>query len=76
MQISIGIAMGLIGIFLISCLIFFYFLPSYIAGVRRHKNFKSILLINILTGWTFLGWAAALIWAFIDDRTIGQSLTN
>ena len=68
MQIAFGIALGLIGIFLISCLIFFYFLPSYIAGVRKHRNFKPILLINILTGWTFLGWAAALVWSFTDDR--------
>ena len=70
MQIIAGIALGLIGIFLISCLIFFYFLPSYIAGARRHKYFKSILLINILTGWTFLGWAAALIWSFVDEKTV------
>ena len=68
MQISLGIALGLIGVFVISCLIFFYFLPSYIAFVRHHKHFKSILLIDILTGWTFLGWAAALVWAFTDDR--------
>ena len=74
MEIAIGIAAGLIGIFLISCAIFFYFLPSYIAGVRRHKNFKPILLINILTGLTGIGWVVALIWAFIDERTVGQSL--
>jgi hypothetical protein len=68
MSVAAGIALGLIGIFLISCLIFFYFLPSYIASVRKHKHFKSILLVNILTGWTFLGWAAGLIWSFTDDR--------
>lgn len=73
MEIAGGIALGLIGIFLIACLIFFYFLPSYIAGMRKHAYFKQILLINILTGWTFLGWAAALIWSFIDERTVGQS---
>lgn len=69
MEITAGIALGLIGIFLVSCLIFFYFLPSYIAGIRKHKHFKPILLINILTGWTFLGWAAALIWSFIDEKS-------
>lgn len=69
MEITAGIALGLIGIFLVSCLIFFYFLPSYIAGIRKHKYFKPILLINILTGWTFLGWAAALIWSFVDEKT-------
>lgn len=67
--IGIGIALGLIGIFVISCLIFFYALPSYIAKVRNHPHAKSILLINLLTGWTFLGWAAALIWSFVDDKS-------
>lgn len=66
--IALGIALGLIGIFALSCLIFFYGLPSYIAKVRKHPHAKSILLVNLLTGWTFLGWAAALIWSFVDDR--------
>lgn len=68
MNIAAGIALGMIGIFILSCLIFFYFLPAYIAGVRRHRHFKAILLINILTGWTFLGWAAALVWSFVDEK--------
>lgn len=43
-----------------------YFLPAVIAYRRNHANRGVILLINFLLGWTFLGWAGCLIWAFID----------
>lgn len=41
----------------------FYLLPSLIAIVRFHHNFMAIAATNILLGWTFIGWAVALIWA-------------
>ncbi|WP_460116637.1 superinfection immunity protein [Pseudomonas sp. S2_C03] len=41
-----------------------YFLPTFVASSRKHVNFTSIFLVNLLLGWTFLGWVAALVWAF------------
>lgn len=41
----------------------FYFLPASIAFLRNHKNKLAIFLLNLLLGWTFLGWVASLIWA-------------
>jgi hypothetical protein len=38
-----------------------YFLPAYLA--RNKSNFTAILLLNLLAGWTFIGWIIALIWA-------------
>lgn len=38
-----------------------YFLPSYLA--RNNPNFTAILILNILAGWTFIGWIIALVWA-------------
>ena len=40
-----------------------YFLPSFIAFSRAHKDRFMIFLINIFLGWTFLGWVWALIWS-------------
>lgn len=40
-----------------------YFIPSFVAGGRNHRNANAILALNLLLGWTFLGWAIALIWA-------------
>ncbi len=42
-----------------------YFLPAQIA--RKKKNATAILLLNIFTGWTFIGWVAALVWASTKD---------
>jgi hypothetical protein len=49
-------------------LLLLYFLPTFIAWRRRHKNLGSISLVNILIGWTILGWIAALIWSLVDSR--------
>ena len=41
--------------------LFLYFLPAFLA--RNKPNFTSILILNILAGWTFIGWIIALVWA-------------
>ncbi len=40
-----------------------YFAPSFIAIARKHEYVLQITLLNALLGWSFFGWAAALIWA-------------
>ncbi len=40
-----------------------YAAPTLIAIVRTHHSRQAIFALNILLGWTFLGWAAALIWS-------------
>lgn len=40
---------------------FFYFLPAVVA--RKHRQASAIFLLNLFTGWTLIGWLAALIWA-------------
>jgi hypothetical protein len=44
-----------------------YFIPSIIANNRNHRQFTAIFLLNLLLGWTFIGWVAALIWAVTND---------
>ena len=41
-----------------------YFLPPFIAGMRRHQNTTAIFFVTLLLGWTGIGWMAALIWSF------------
>ncbi len=45
----------------------FYFLPSIIALARSKRNLLSIFLLNLLLGWTFIGWVVALVWAVKVD---------
>lgn len=40
-----------------------YFVPWIIAASRNHHNRSSIALLNLLLGWTFIGWVVALIWS-------------
>ncbi len=53
------------GILFIFVCIPLYFLPSIIA--RRKRNFGAIFLLNLLVGWTAIGWVAALIWSLMND---------
>jgi cytochrome c biogenesis protein CcdA len=38
-----------------------------IAFARHHQKQVPIFLIDLLLGWTLIGWLAALIWAFSSD---------
>ena len=40
-----------------------YFLPTVVAGMRGHHQGGAIFLLNLLLGWTFLGWVIALVWS-------------
>jgi len=46
--------------------LFLYFLPAFLA--RNKPDFTSILILNILAGWTFIGWIIALVWALSSGR--------
>ncbi len=41
----------------------FYFLPTLIAFLRQHKNKLAIFLLNLLLGWSGLGWVVSLVWS-------------
>jgi hypothetical protein len=52
---------------LVVCVISFmlYFLPCYIAKRRLSTHFGLVLVVNLLFGWTLLGWIGALVLALI-----------
>lgn len=52
-----------------------YVAPSIVAAEREHYQYKSIVALNLLLGWTFLFWAAAMVWAFSNPmfRPEGES---
>lgn len=45
-----------------------YFIPALIAVLESRKNTGAIVAINILLGWTFIGWIIAFIWALVKDN--------
>jgi hypothetical protein len=40
-----------------------YFVPTFVAFYRQHHNRLAIFVLNLLLGWSFIGWACALVWA-------------
>jgi hypothetical protein len=35
---------------------------------RKHNNLSSIFMLNLLLGWTVIGWIVAIIWAVSSNR--------
>lgn len=40
-----------------------YLLPTWIAFSNRHRNLTTVLFLNLLTGWSGIGWGVALMLA-------------
>ena len=63
---AIGALGGIVILLLIVGGIFLYFLPSFIANRRNAQSGCGIFAVNLLFGWSVLGWIIALIWALAD----------
>ncbi len=53
------------GIVLIFVAFFAYLIPTWIAAARG-RAVGPVLAVNLLLGWTFLGWVVALVWALTE----------
>lgn len=40
-----------------------YLAPAIIADAREREDAFAVTMVNILLGWTVIGWFAALVWA-------------
>jgi len=47
-----------------------YLLPIYEARANQHPNLAAIALVNILLGWSLLGWVIAVVWAYKKPEPI------
>lgn len=43
-----------------------YLVPSFVAYWRMPPNVYSVIAINVLLGWTLIGWVVALAMALRD----------
>jgi hypothetical protein len=48
-----------------SVLTLLYFLPTIVAANRGH-GVTGILLLNLLFGWTGIGWIVLMLWALLS----------
>ena len=56
------------GIILIIAAIVAYFVPTIIAVQDKKQNKTAIIALNVLAGWTFIGWVIALVWALTKEK--------
>lgn len=45
-----------------------YLIPSGIAISKKHNKTFMICFINILAGWTIIGWVTSFIWSLCGNN--------
>ena len=40
-----------------------YLIPTFVALTRQRDQRLKVFAVNVLTGWTLVGWMVAFIWA-------------
>lgn len=45
-----------------------YFLPAVVANRGQAEHEISIFWVNLLLGWTMLGWLAVLLWTVAETK--------
>lgn len=53
-----------------------YLLPTFEAWLRKHQNTSSIALVNILLGWTLIGWVVAEAWALKRAEPVANNTAS
>jgi Superinfection immunity protein len=62
---------GVVRMVVLMFLISGYLLPSIVAGCRGRGSLP-LYLLNVLLGWTFVGWLVALSFALRDERAAAR----
>ena len=55
---------------LICLLLYLYFLPTIISHHYDSENKTWLFYLNLVTGWTCLGWLVAFFWAILEKDDI------
>jgi hypothetical protein len=63
-----SVTSGMTGIVMIVMLLAMYMIPTIIALLRKHRQAGAIAGLNILLGWTVLGWIGAFVWSLINSQ--------
>lgn len=48
-----------------------YFLPWMIAALRGKSNHWGVFWLDLLLGWTLIGWVAAFVMSVLPHRIAG-----
>ncbi|QPI13447.1 hypothetical protein [Salmonella phage vB_SalM_ABTNLsp5] len=62
------VSAGVLGFGSLAIMFIGYFLPWILALLRGTRSNVGIFFLNLLLGWTMIGWVVALIWAIVAER--------
>lgn len=51
-----------------------YFVPTFVA--HKSRQLGGIFALNLLLGWTLVGWAGALVWAIVTPKPTNARYAN
>ena len=58
----------LLGFMVLAVLLALYLLPAIIGFSRHHRQATAIFVLDLLLGWTMIGWIAALVWSLTNSQ--------
>ncbi len=58
---------NLFTVFLVVAGVWLYIMPTLEAYKSNHPQRRAITMLNVLAGWTFIGWVVAMVWARIEN---------
>jgi hypothetical protein len=58
-------------ILLMLCIII-YLLPTLIAFARDVRSRHAVTVVNIVLGWTLIGWFICFLWAMLGEPSIDE----
>ncbi|WP_233880479.1 superinfection immunity protein [Paraburkholderia flagellata] len=61
---------------LLVMLVLLYFVPSIIASRCMHRRRRAITRLNMLFGWSVLGWIVAFLWALTSVQKGGSAMSK
>ena len=60
---AVEVSPNFVNLIMVGMWLFAYFIPALNAWSRNHHNTGAIFVLNLMLGWTVLGWVAALVWS-------------
>ncbi|HEX5319333.1 MAG TPA: superinfection immunity protein [Stellaceae bacterium] len=58
---------------ILAVIVLLYILPTILAYGRDHPHRQSLALVNILFGWTLIGWVGVFLWALLPEPGTGEA---